>query len=70
MAGIWPRSTGQQLTYVRGRTQLLTSVSFAPDGRTILSSSRDGTVGTYRCDVCVDLDGLIRLAERRLALAR
>jgi WD40 repeat protein len=69
-AGIWPRLTGDLLTYVRGQTKQLTSVSFSPDGRTILSSSLDGTVGTYRCDVCVDLDGLMRLAERRLARAR
>jgi hypothetical protein len=36
----------------------------------ILSASSDGTVRTYRCDVCVDLEGLIRLAELRLARTR
>jgi WD40 repeat protein len=69
-AGVWPMSTGQLLMYLRGHSQLLTSVSFSPDGHTILSSSLDGTVRTFSCAVCVDLGGLERLAEQRLALGR
>lgn len=68
-AGLWPMSTGRLLFYLRGHTALLTSVSFSSDGRTILSSSLDGTVRTYTCDVCVGLAGLVRLAELRLAHA-
>jgi hypothetical protein len=30
----------------------------------------DGTMRTYRCDVCVGLDGFVRLAELRLARTR
>jgi WD40 repeat protein len=67
---VWSVSTGRQLFYLRGHTSTLTSVSFAPGGPTVLSSSRDGTLRTYTCDVCVDLDALVHLAEVRLARTR
>ena len=72
-AGLWPTSTGRLLFYLRGstaaltkRTEPLTSVDFGPDGRSILSTD-DGAVRVYRCDVCVGLDGLVRIAEARIA---
>jgi WD40 repeat protein len=58
------------LSFLRGHTALLTSVAFSPDGHVILTASEDGTVGTYRCDVCINLNGLIGLAELRLARTR
>ena len=45
----------------------MTSASFTPDGRTIVTSSADGTVRTYRCDLCGGLDELLTLAQRQLA---
>jgi WD40 repeat protein len=56
--------------YLRGHSETLTSASFAPDGRRIVTSSIDGTVRSYDCQVCVGLDGLIALGEARLARLR
>ena len=67
---LWAAASGRQLFYVRGHTMRLTSVSFAPNSPTVLTSSRDGTVRTYDCQVCVDLSGLVHLAEIRLARTR
>ena len=64
--GVWPMSTGRILFYLRGHKPLLTGVSFSPDGHTILSTSADGTVRTYTCEVCGTLDALVRLAKHRL----
>ena len=66
-AGVWPVSTGRILFYLRGHEGLLTGVAFSPDGHTILTSSADGTVRTYNCEVCAGLNALVRLAEVRLA---
>src|SRR5205823_3763510 len=65
-AVLWPAETGRLLFYLRGHTKMLTSVSFSPDGRRILSSSLDGTVRVYLCEVCGGLEGLERLARVRL----
>ena len=51
-AGLWPVASGLLLLYLRGHTEPLTSASFFPGGNRILTSSRDGTVRTYTCDVC------------------
>jgi len=66
-AGLWQRNAGQPYFYLRGDTGALTSVAFSPDGRLVLSSSLDGSVRLYRCEVCGNLDALERLATRRLA---
>jgi len=66
-AGLWNVRSRSLLFYLRGDSDLLTSASFSPDGRTILTSSRDGTVRTYRCDLCGGLDELLALARRELA---
>ena len=65
--GVWPMSTGRILFYLRGQGKLLTDVSFSPDGHMILSTSSDGTVRTYTCEVCGTLDSLVRIGEQRLA---
>ena len=64
---LWPADSPFPLFYLRGHTDHLTSVSFAPDARRILTSSRDGTVRIYDCEVCGGLDALERLARVRLS---
>jgi WD40 repeat protein len=66
-AGLWQRNGNRPYFYLRGDTSALTSVSFSPDGRLVLSSSSDGSVRLYRCEVCGNVDALVRLATRRLA---
>jgi WD40 repeat protein len=67
---VWRAGSGRGLVYLRGHRPLLTSASFAPNRQTVLTSSQDGTVRWYACEVCVDLKALMALAERRLAAGR
>ena len=66
-AGLWDVASGRLLLYLHGHTGPLTSASFFPGGNRILTSSRDGTVRTYTCVVCGDLDQLLAAANARLA---
>jgi WD40 repeat protein len=66
-AGLWDARSGSLLFFLQGHTAALTSASFAPDDRTIVTSSVDGTVRSYVCEVCAGVPGLVRLADRRLA---
>jgi WD40 repeat protein len=68
--GLWQRDASQPYFYLRStgaeQDKHLTSSSFSPDGRFVLSSSEDGSVRLYRCEICGDLDSLLRLADIRL----
>ncbi len=73
--GLWPVAEGRLFSpsglvndpFLRGPTATVTSVAFSPDGKTLLSTSADGTVRTFRCDVCGALPSLVALAKARLA---
>jgi WD40 repeat protein len=70
-AGLWDAGSSKLIAYLRGHEEPLTAASFSPDGTQILTSSRDGTVRTYACQVCGGVDALAKAAEsRRDALAR
>jgi WD40 repeat protein len=69
-AVIWRTASGRQLFYLRGHGPVVMSVSFAPGGPTVLTSSSDGTVRTYTCTVCVDRASLVRLAQERIKATR
>ena len=64
---IWSGREGQLLFYLRGHTAQLTTVSFSPLGEQVLTASKDGSVRTYDCTVCGDLEALEALAATRLA---
>jgi WD40 repeat protein len=40
---LWDAKTGQEVLTLQGHSQEVTSVAFAPDGRSALTGSRDGT---------------------------
>jgi WD40 repeat protein len=40
---VWDTQTGSEILTLRGHSRELTTVSFAPDGKSILTGSRDGT---------------------------
>ena len=65
---LWEASTGRLITYLHGPTDRLTSVSFSPDASRVLTSSVDGGVRMYECDICGPLQELLRVAKARLAL--
>jgi WD40 repeat protein len=67
---LWNAGTGGHLFYLRGHTDRLTGISFAPESPIVLTSSRDGTLRTYNCQLCVDLPALVHLARHRLAQTR
>ncbi len=70
--GLWQRNSGRPYFYLRSsdtrpKHKRFSTASFSPDGRLVLSSREDGSVGLYRCEVCGDLRALLRLAKARLA---
>ena len=59
-------ASGEELQLIEPRNgSWVTSVTLAPDGPTVLVTSIGGRGGTYPCDVCTDIDGLLQLAEER-----
>src|SRR5262249_3368874 len=69
-AVLWAEQTGQLFFYLRGHTKRLTSISFSRSGTQVLTSSADGSIRAYECQICGDLQSLESLAERRIANAR
>ncbi len=66
-AGLWNAGSGQLVFFLQGDSKKLTSATFDPSSGRIVTASTDGTVRTYRCDVCGGLDSLVALAKSRLA---
>ena len=66
-AGLGLVATGEHVVFLRGHTKPLVGAVFAGgDGRLIVTASKDGTVRTWRCGLCGDVDDLIKLAQQRL----
>jgi WD40 repeat protein len=66
-AALWEVASGELVYYLRGHEGRVRTAFFVPGGHRVVTASDDGTLRTYRCDICGDLAVLVRLAERRLA---
>ena len=66
-ATLWAATDGESILRLQGHEGTVTAVAFDPSGRIIVTGGADGTVRTYRCDPCGDVDELVELADRRLA---
>jgi WD40 repeat protein len=70
--GVWDTVTGRRIEsglpplYVRGHRKRVRSVAFGPDSRRLASTGDDGTVRSYRCELCGTTEELVGLARRRL----
>jgi WD40 repeat protein len=64
---IWRATTGDVVAVVRLHADRVDSLAFSPRSDTaILTASDDRTARIYRCETCVPLGELRRLAERRM----
>lgn len=66
-AGLWDVPSRQRLLFLSGHESRVLAVSFDADGRTVSSVGHDGTLRSYRCEVCGGVADLLQLAERRVA---
>jgi WD40 repeat protein len=66
-AGLWDANEGTNIMRLKGHEGIVMAATFDPSGRIIVTGGEDGTVRSYRCDVCGGLAELVALAERRLA---
>jgi WD40 repeat protein len=68
-AGLWDIPTRQRLLFLQGHSGRLLASSFDAAGRRITTVGVDGTLRAYACDICGGTPQLLKLAERRLAVA-
>ncbi|HMI28369.1 MAG TPA: hypothetical protein VK490_01610 [Gaiellaceae bacterium] len=68
--GIWDVSTGRRLLAVNGRDHPLTAVALSPHGWRIVAGGLHGSVKTYDCRICGNIDDLVSVARERLANLR
>ena len=68
--GIWDMETGRRLLAVNGRDHPLTAVALSPQGWRIAAGGFGGTVKTYDCRLCGNIDDLVSVARQRLAHLR
>ena len=66
-ARVWDALTGQEIALFRHPAEV-TAASLDLDERLVLTLAADGRARLFRCETCVPLDGLVRLARSRLDL--
>ena len=62
--------TGERILLIDGQDPILTSIAFSPTGWRIATGGESGTVRTYDCRVCGEVDELVALAQRRIEQLR
>jgi WD40 repeat protein len=67
-AGLYDTRDGALIVRLRGHERPVASAAFDPTGKQIVTGGDDGTVRTYRCEICGGIDDLVRLARARLAI--
>ena len=67
-AALWDPRSGVIVVRLQGHEGPVTAALFDESGRRVVTGGVDGTVRTYDCDVCGDLDELLAIADRRLAV--
>jgi WD40 repeat protein len=65
-AGVWDAHSGRMLFFLRGHKPKVEAAAFGPDSRLIVTAGDDGTVRTYRCEVCGGIRELLGQASVRL----
>ena len=66
--GAWDPRSGLIVVRLQGHEGPVTAALFDESGRRVVTGGVDGIVRTYDCDVCGDLDELLAIADRRLAV--
>jgi len=66
-AGVWDAASGALVYFLQGNEDILLSAAFDATSRVIVTGGRDGSVRTWRCDICGRVDELIRVGHARLA---
>jgi WD40 repeat protein len=66
-AGLWDASTGALVYFLQGHKGKLLSAAFDRTSRVVVTGGVDGTVRTWRCDICGRVDELVPVARARLA---
>jgi WD40 repeat protein len=69
-AALWDLRTGEPVLRLQGHDGTSTAATFDPTGRLIVTGGADGTVRTYRCEICGRISDLLALADARLAATR
>ena len=67
-AALWDPRSGLNVVRLQGHEGPVAAATFDESGRRVVTGGFDGTVRTYDCDVCGNLDELLAMADRRLAV--
>jgi WD40 repeat protein len=66
-AKVWETVTGQNVFDLRGHKGVVKSAEFGPETYSIITTSpNDNTALIFKCDVCLSVDQLLRLARKKV----